>query len=317
MSPHHAGLERVQGPLHSHGGPTLNFHQWFFFQLFEHSRHGVGPDLLADLEKISLFLSLAPYHFIPAALSSPHALAAVEVIDLELALVVTVGIRAADLLRIVHAVLDGADQTPKSTFFSSLRGDFFLETHRRPKGAEHLPVLRNDQPPPQHVFKGRHHALVEGRSAQEHDPLADLSLSHDAIEIIVNDGITKTADEVLSGDTLLVVGDQVRLHEHRATLSQLHGPVGGQGDFLKLAHDVDAVLVGQFVEKAARAGGAHLVHVKVQGIGVGNGNIFGILSPDFEDRVNGPIDLHGASGMSSNLINDQIRIQKVAHHISS
>ncbi|OPY91763.1 MAG: hypothetical protein A4E73_01811 [Syntrophaceae bacterium PtaU1.Bin231] len=317
VGPEHAGLERVQGSLHSHRRPSLDFQQRLLRKFFKNARHGGSPDLLAQLEKIFPPLSAVPDRLIAAAFPSPDALAAAEVVDLELAPVVAAGIGDAHLLRIVHAVGDRAGDSPEGAFTPFLDGHLFLETNGRPEGAEHLPVLRQDQTPPQHLFEGGHHSLVEGRSAQEHDTPADPPLSHDPVEIVVNNGITETADEVLPQHALLVVGYEIRLHEHRAALRQLHGPLRGQGDVLKFADDVDSMLVGQLMEKTPGAGGADLVHVEVQRVRIGDGNVFGILAPDFEDRIDGAVDLHGSAGVGRDLVEDQVRVQEVAHHISS
>jgi hypothetical protein len=41
----------------------------------------------------------------------------------------------------------------------------------------------------------------------------------------------------------LVVGHQIGFHENRASFCEFHGFFRGQGDFLKLIHDVDPVLL--------------------------------------------------------------------------
>ena len=97
--------------------------------------------------------------------------------------------------------------------------------------------------------------------------------------------------------------------------ASLTGVLGREGDFLKFPDNIDAIFVGQFMQKTAGAGGADLVHVKIKGIGVDDGDIFGILTADLKNGVHFRIDLHRPSGMGRDFIDDQIHIQKIPHHI--
>jgi len=104
---------------------------------------------------------------------------------------------------------------------------------------------------------------------------------------------------------------------HRAALASFHRPVRGQGDFLKLAYDVDSVDCWRVHGESSLCCCADLVHVKVQGIGVRDGNVLGILSP-ISKMVSMARSISTAPrAWGRDLIDDQIRVQKVAHHISS
>ena len=80
--------------------------------------------------------------------------------------------------------------------------------------------------------------------------------------------IAKTGHQVLAGSTFLVIGDQIRLHEYGAPIGEFDRGPGRKRDILKFTHNIDAVFVGQLMQETAGAGGANLVHVEIQGVGI-------------------------------------------------
>ena len=75
------------------------------------------------------------------------------------------------------------------------------------------------------------------------------------------------------------------------------------------------MLVGQLMEKASRAGGADLVHVEVERVGVADGDVFRVLTADLDDRVHGRVDFNGAAGVRRDLVDDEIGPQEISHYV--
>ena len=69
------------------------------------------------------------------------------------------------------------------------------------------------------------------------------------------------------------------------------------------------------MQKTARTRSADLIHVKIEGIGIGNVDVFGVLSPDLKDRVHLRVYLHRTPCVGCYLIDDQIHIQKISYHV--
>ena len=90
----------------------------------------------------------------------------------------------------------------------------------------------------------------------------------------MHDGVAQTPHQVYLGNPLLVVGDQVGFHKDGASFREFNRPIRGQGNVLKLPHNIDSIFVGQLMEKAPRSCGTDFVHVKIQGIGVGDIDVF-------------------------------------------
>ena len=237
----------VEGPLHAYRGPAVHLHQRLAGQLPIGPGHVRLPDLLPELEEVGLPGAERPRRLVATAVPSPDAAATVEVVDLELALIVAPGVGAAGLLRVLHPVVDRLLQAPEGALAAILPLHPLLHADRGSIRAQNLPVPGDEQGAPEDVLEGGDHALVQGRAPEEHHPLADPPLSHHAVQVVVGDRIAETGDQIGLIDSLLVIGHQVRFHEHRASLGELDGRLGGESDLLKLAHDVDPVLVRQLV----------------------------------------------------------------------
>jgi hypothetical protein len=274
MRPQNPGLVGVQRSLHTNGWPSIHLQQGVFPQLLTHTRHVGTPYPPSQLEVILLLGPLSSHQFISAALSSPNALPAIKIVYFEFALVVALGVCPADLFLIGHSIAYGAVQSAKDGLALIFPNHLFLHTNGRPKGTKHFPVPGNDEAAAEDVFEGGNHTPVQRRASQKHDPAAYFPLSHHAIQIVVNNGKAETCYEIIPGYALLMVGNQIRFHEDSAPLCQFYGVIRREGNFLKFLYNVDAILVGKFMQKAPRTGGAHLVHVKIKRMRVGDGYVF-------------------------------------------
>ena len=75
--------------------------------------------------------------------------------------------------------------------------------------SKNLPVLRHEYFLVKYIFKSSNNSFVKRWSAEKHDSIADTSLFHHAVEVIVDYGIAKPGDEIFEASTFLCVGDQV------------------------------------------------------------------------------------------------------------
>ena len=107
-------------------------------------------------------------------------------------------------------------------------------------GSENLSMLWHDYFLVKNILKGGNNSLVQRRSAEKHDSLADPPLFHYAVEVVVDDGVAKSGDQILQAGAFLSIRDQVRFHEHGAAFGQIDGAVGRQGNVLELSDDVYA-----------------------------------------------------------------------------
>jgi len=314
VRPQQAGLNPVEGALHPHRGPAVHFHHRCIRQRFIDACHVALPDLLPQGKKVFTPLAVAACDFVAAALPAPDACVAVEAVDLEFAPVMAAGIGLADLFCARHLVRDGAVEPPEGARRRCGRAHPLLQAHRGTVRAQHFPVPGHQEAAAEHIFEGGDDTLVERGAAQEHHPSADLAFSDHPVQVVVDNGVAEPGDEILPRDAFLVVGHEIRLHEHGAAFGQFHRCCGGESDLLEFAHDVDPVLVGQFMQKAARPGGADLVHVEVERVGIGDGNVFRVLTADLDDRVHGRVDFNGAACVSRDLVDDEIGPQEIPHH---
>ena len=209
MCPQHAVLKRVKRPLHPDGWPSIHLHDTFFAQLIIDTRHMALPYFLSQLEVILFLWVLSPDQLIPPAFAAPYTLSAIKIVYFELALVVAVGICTADLLLIDHSIVYGAIQSPEGTSTLVFTNHLLSQTNGSSKRTKHFPVLGHDQTTTENILEGCHHAFVQRRPPQKHGPLAYPSLAHNAVKIIIDNGIAKTCYEILLGNPLLMIGDQV------------------------------------------------------------------------------------------------------------
>jgi len=96
--------------------------------------------------------------------------------------------------------------------------------------------------------KSGRHGVVVGGAALKEDAVADLALTHQAVQVVVGDRIGETGDQVLAFGAARLVAHHVALHEHRAALSQADGRRGLQRELGELADDLDAELLGLLFE---------------------------------------------------------------------
>ena len=164
VGPQHARLNPVKCPLHSHGRPVIHLQHRPFTKFFVNPGHMFLPYCIPKGKKILYFPSLAPDQLISSALPAPDTPAAIKIVNLQLALIMAVAIRAACLFRKFHPVVCGALEPPKCAAFLLFALHFLLNTYGRAIRPQHFPVLRDRKSPAQHIFKGSHHTLVQGRA---------------------------------------------------------------------------------------------------------------------------------------------------------
>ena len=114
------------------------------------------------MEPVGLGLAPPAPHLVAPAVAAPDTLAAGEVVDLELALVVAAEVSVADLL--VHRDLGGGERCHARTLSGDRPAALRKAPHHAQGGAmrsQHLPVFGNQDLLPQHVLEGSHDALVQ------------------------------------------------------------------------------------------------------------------------------------------------------------
>jgi len=130
----------------------------------------------------------------------------------------------------------------------------------------------------------------------------------------VDNGVTQTRDQIFSFHSLLVIGhesDSMNTVQRSASFTGC----SRTEPLLELAHNADAVLVGQLMRKLP-VPAAHTLFMSKSRGGCSRRNIFRILSTDLKNRVHLRIDLDGTPGVGRNLVNGQVCIQEIAHHVS-
>ena len=127
--------------------------------------------------------------------------------------------------------------------------------------------------------------VVVRRSALEEYPLADPPPSDDAVDVVVNHRRRQCGDQVgLLGAALHVAVD-VAFHEHGAPLAETDRGGARQRQFGELVLDCDVEFFGAFLQEAARARGAGLVHREIDDHAVLQRDVLGVLPADLENGV--------------------------------
>ena len=120
-----------------------------------------------------------------------------------------VGICPADLLPIDHSIVYGPIQSPEDASTLVFTNHLLFQTNGSSKRTKHFPMPGHDQTTTENILEGRHHTFVQRRPPQKHGPLAYPSLAHNAVKIIIDNGIAKTCYEIILGNPFLMIGDKV------------------------------------------------------------------------------------------------------------
>ena len=242
-------------------------------------------DVIPQFKVILLFLATLPSYLIPATLPSPYALPSTEVIDLQLTLIVALWVRMAYCLLVVQGITNRLVYSPEGRDLFVLLLHLFLHADCSAEATQHLSVFGYQDTFSQDRLKGGYYRLIERGAPQEHDSLAYLLVSHNPVQVVVDNGIAEAGDEIIFVPAFLGIGDEVGLHKHSTSFGQFNGIFREEGYVLKFPNDVYAVFICQLMKKAPRSSCAYLVHVEVKGMGVGNGDVLAVLSPYFKDSI--------------------------------
>ena len=222
MRPQDSVLLTVKGPLQPHRGPVTHPQERFVRQGLVNPCHMGFPYFLTQCKKVCLLHTTVPGQLIPAALPPPDALAPVKIINFQFALVVALGIRPASFFSIRHAVLNGTPEPPETGFSLIQAPHPFVNTDGGAIGAQHFTMPGHDKGTAQHIFKRGHHTLVQGGPPQKHHPLSDFSFFNHPVQVIMDDGVAQSGNQIIGGNPFLMVTHQIRFHEHRAPFSQFY-----------------------------------------------------------------------------------------------
>ena len=178
-------------------------------------------------------------------------------------------------------------------------------------GADHAVVRRHDDVPVQDLAEGGGHRVVVGGAALEVDGVADVAAAHQAVEVVVGDGVGQPGHQVLLVRAALQVRVDVALHEDGAALAQAHGRLGRQGQLGELADDLDAQLLRLLLQEGAGAGGAGLVHGEVDHHAVLQADELAVLPADLEDGVGHAVDELAADEGGARLVGGDLVVDGV------
>ncbi len=192
-----------------------------------------------------------------------------------------------------------------------------LARHQRAAdGAGHFMVLGDGDRLAGHLLEGGHHRAVEGGAALEEDMLADPSLAHHAVEVVLHDGIGQAGGQIRGAGAARLEADQVGFHEHGAALAQAHRRRRGQGQPGEFLFDADAQPFRLLFEEAAGAGGARLVHLEVDDGALLQADIFGVLPADLENGIDARVDLRGGARLRGDLVFHLVGAEEIADEVA-
>ncbi len=192
-----------------------------------------------------------------------------------------------------------------------LPGALLFRQQSRADGPGHLMILGNGNILTQDPLKGRHHPLVEGGPSLKKYLVTDAPVPHDAIQVVLDNGVTETAQQVVGLCPLLLVMDEIGFDKDGAPFPHPYRCGGSEGLVCELFLDGDAELLCLFLKEGAGACGTHLVHVEVDDDSPLEADVFGVLSPDLKDGVHLGIDVGRRGGLGGDLVADDIRPHEV------
>ena len=91
-----------------------------------------------------------------------------------------------------------ARSQPRKRVASPVRRHALAGQQRHADGAHDAVVRRHDDLLAEDLAEGGRDGVVVGRAALEEDAVADLALAHQAVEVVVGDGVGQAGDEVLA-----------------------------------------------------------------------------------------------------------------------
>ena len=184
-------------------------------------------------------------------------------------------------------------------------------------GAGHVMMLRHDDRLADDVFKGRDNAAIGRHAALKENLFADAPVADHAVQIIFDDGIAQSGDEFVRFRALLLMIDEIGLHEHGAAFAEADRRFRAEREIAEFFLDVDAELFGLLFEERARSGGAGMIHLEIHDDGIINADIFGILPPDFENRVHFRVNMHGRPRLRRDFVAHGVRADEIAGQIAA
>ncbi len=191
----------------------------------------------------------------------------------------------------------------------------FTRDEGRPDGAHDVLVGRHFHLLAGHVLECSLDAAVEGHAALEEDVVAHLAVLDHAVQVVIDDGVGQSADQVVGRQPTLAVIVDIALHEDGASVAQKHRIVAGQGRLAEFLLDIQAQPLGLLLQERAGPGGADLVHGEVHDRSVLQGDVFGVLPADLEDGVHVLIELHRPAGVRADLVLDEVGAHKLSDQV--
>ena len=207
-------------------------------------------------------------------------------------------------------------EAPEAALVAAVHGPHVFHGQARDAdGAGHLVVRRNDDLLTQHLVEGRHHSPVRRDAALKEDPLPHPSLTHDAVQVVADDGIGEAAHQLVEACAHLLVVDDVGLHEDGAPLPKPDRKAAFQRLPAELLLDIDPQLLGLLLEIRARPRRARVVHLEVDDHAVRQADVLGVLPPDLEDRVNAGVYVDRRTGLGRYLVPHHVGPDEVPYEV--
>ena len=102
---------------------------------------------------------------------------------------------------------------------------------------------------PKHLLECSHHRLVVGDATLEEDAVTYPAVRHHLLKVVIDYGISQSANQVLIPGSLLHECVQVRFHEDGAAVTKLNGTFTAEGHFPELADYLYVELLGLLFEE--------------------------------------------------------------------
>ncbi len=216
---------------------------------------------------------------------------------------------------VIHLVCNGTCEATKRAPAYGSQAHSFLHTEGCTVGTENLSMAGDNETFAKDIFKGCHYPFVQRGASQKHHPLSYFSIAHYPVEVIMNNRIAQAPYEIFQGYAQLVIWDKVRLHENSTSFGEFDGSFCREGNILKFSHYIDSIFICQFVQKTACPCSTHLVHVKIERVSISNMDVFWVLAANLKDGIYLSVYGNRPFGVSRYLINNEVRIEKITHHI--
>ena len=117
------------------------------------------------------------------------------------------------------------------------------------------------------------------------DDIADLAATHNAIEIVDSNGVSKTRGEIADTSAPLQPCGDVAFHEYGAALAKPRRSRRSKCFSGEFVLDQNAEALCLLFEKRTGSGGASFIHCEIHHDTIFDGDELGVLATDFEYRV--------------------------------